>query len=54
MVYSLFEQRNTCPVSLSWHDDDQIDKSVILKNTKPNASKYHEHQSTLHNNNQGN
>jgi hypothetical protein len=51
MVYSLFEQRNTCPIHLGWHNDD---KSMTLKNSKPNASKYHEHQSTLHNNNQDN
>jgi hypothetical protein len=51
MVYSLFEQRNNNPVSLSGHNEDQTDFSITLKNSERNALKYQEHQSILNNNN---
>jgi hypothetical protein len=54
MVYSLFEQRNIYPISLSWHSEDHIDISRTLKNSELNALKYQEHQSILNNNNQNN
>jgi hypothetical protein len=54
MVYSLFEQRNTNPISLSWHNEDHTDFSIMLKNSEPNALKYQEHQSISNNNNWNN
>jgi hypothetical protein len=54
MLYSLFEQRNTDPISLSWHNEDHTDISITLKNSEPNALKYQEHRSILNNNNQNN